>query len=174
MGQGNSEEWKGYQHQLFQDEKERGIFIDGTEEEGCTKILRHPRCKDSLLGFLLDDEKREMDTAWKLFWESYKKYPKNDYVGFRQWIDPNDPNKRGDYKWMTYEKFGNMAINFGVGLRSLGIKDDSNIGIFAINRPEWFLVHMGNLSQSYRTTALYDTLGPDAIAYIIKHAECPV
>merc|ERR1712087_821644 len=49
-----------------------------------------------------------------------------------------------------------------------------NIGLFAMNRPEWYICHMGNLSQSYRSTALYDTLGPDAVQYIVKHAEVPV
>ena len=75
---------------------------------------------------------------------------------------------------MSYKDFGNYAINFGSGLRVLGIEDHSNIGIFSINRPEWYVAHMGNLSQSYRSTALYDTLGPDAVAYIVKHSECPV
>ena len=67
MGQGNSEEWKGYQHQLFADKTERGIWVDGTEEKGATKVLRHPRSKDGLQGFLKDEEKNELDTAWKLF-----------------------------------------------------------------------------------------------------------
>ena len=75
---------------------------------------------------------------------------------------------------MTYQDFGDYAINYGAGLRVLGIEDESNIGLFAINRPEWFVAHMGNLSQSLRSTALYDTLGPDAVAYIVQHSECPV
>ena len=75
---------------------------------------------------------------------------------------------------MTYETFGEMCVSFGCGLRKLGVADDSNIGLFAMNRPEWYLCHMGNLSQSYRSTALYDTLGPDAVSYIVGHAEVPV
>jgi len=174
MGSGNSNEWKGYQEQLFSDKSERGVWIDGTEEKGATKVLRHPRSKDKLQSFLEDDEKNALDTAWKLFAVSYKKNAKNDYTGFRPFTDAdNDPNKRGDYQWMTYQDFGDYAINYGAGLRVLGIEDDSNIGLFAINRPEWFVAHMGNLSQSLRSTALYDTLGPDAVAYIVQHSECP-
>ena len=75
---------------------------------------------------------------------------------------------------MSYQDFGDYAINYGAGLRVLGIADDSNIGIFSTNRPEWYVAHMGNLSQTLRTTALYDTLGPEAVAFIIKHAEVPV
>ena len=67
MGSGNSNEWKGYQEQLFSDKSVRGVWIDGTEEKGATKVLRHPRSSDKLQGFLQDDEKNDLDTAWKLF-----------------------------------------------------------------------------------------------------------
>eukprot|EP01083_Nonionella_stella_P032453 88844_1 len=175
MGQGNSEEWKGYKHQLMQDKSTRGVFIDGTEEKGATKILRHPRAKDGLLSFLENDEKQPLDTAWKLFHTSYKAHPKNDYTGFRPFTDAdNDPNKRGAYQWMSYQDFGDYCIDYGCGLRALGIEDDSNIGIFSLNRPEWYVAHLGNLSQNLRSTALYDTLGPDAVAYIVHHAQVPV
>eukprot|EP00484_Ammonia_sp_Unknown_P029857 CAMPEP_0197049500 /NCGR_PEP_ID=MMETSP1384-20130603/24626_1 /TAXON_ID=29189 /ORGANISM="Ammonia sp." /LENGTH=734 /DNA_ID=CAMNT_0042481783 /DNA_START=61 /DNA_END=2265 /DNA_ORIENTATION=- len=175
MGAGNSEEWKGYQHQLLSDNEARGVFVDGTEEKGATKVLRHPRAKDALCGFLQDDEKNELDTAWKLFSVSYTKHAKNDYAGFRPWTDAdNDASKRGDYQWMSYQDFGDYAVSFGCGLRALEIPDKSNIGIFSINRPEWYVAHMGNLSQSYRSTALYDTLGHDAVAYIVNHAEVPL
>ena len=133
------------------------------------------RAKEGYAGFLKDDEKNELDTAWKLFNVSYKTRSNLNYTGYRPWIDANkDPKKRGNYAWMTYKEFGDYAIAFGVGLRVLGITDKSNIGLFSINRPEWYIAHMGNLSQSYRSTALYDTLGPDAVSYIMHHAEVPV
>jgi len=175
MGQGNSEEWKGYQHQLLSDKTERGCLIDGTEEKGATKIIRCPRAKEGLLSFLKDDEKGDLDTAWKLFEYSYNKNAERDFAGFRPWTDAaNDPKKRGAYQWLKYKAFGDDAIAYGCGLRALGVADKSNIGLFAANRPEWYMAHLGNLSQSYRTTALYDTLGPDAVQYIVKHAEVPV
>eukprot|EP01084_Bolivina_argentea_P111036 198218_1 len=175
MGQGNSEEWKGYQHQLLEDKIQRGVLIDGTEEKGATKVLRHPRAKDGLCSFLKDDEKNDLDTAWKLFNTSYTKHGDKDYTGFRPWTDAdNDIKKRGPYTWIKYKDFGDYAIHYGCGLRALGIADQSNIGIFSLNRPEWYISHMGNLSQTFRTTALYDTLGPDAVSYIVHHAEVPV
>jgi len=175
MGGGNSQEWQGYHHQLMSDKSIRGLLIDGTEEKGATKILRHPRAKDGCLSYLTDEQKTELDTAWKLFTTSYINKPKNDHTGYRPYVDAdNDPSKRGDYQWMTYQETGDIAVAFGCGLRALEIPDQSNIGLFAMNRPEWYQAHLGNLSQSYRTTALYDTLGPDAVSYIVKHAEVPV
>eukprot|EP01084_Bolivina_argentea_P266627 452271_1 len=175
MGQGNSEEWKGYNHQLLQDEKQRGYLVPDSEEKNTSQILRNPRAKDGFIGFLQDDEKNELDTAWKLFNVSYKNRAQSPYTGYRPWTDADkDPKKRGAYAWMTYQEFGDYAVSFGCGLRALGIEDKSNIGLFALNRPEWYIAHMGNLSQSYRTTALYDTLGPDAVSYIVHHAEVPL
>jgi len=175
MGSGSSEEWKGYQHQLLADKTERGCLIDGTEEKGATKIIRCPRAKEGLLSFLQDDEKNDLDTAWKLFAVSYAKNKDCDFSGFRPWTDAaTDPTKRGAYEWVKYGAFGDDAVAYGCGLRALGVVDKSNIGLFAGNRPEWYVAHLGNLSQSYRSTALYDTLGPDAVQYIVKHAEVPV
>ena len=57
------------------------------------------------------------------------------------------------------------------GLRSLGLAEKSNIGIFAINRSEWVICHLSNWNSSYRTVALYDTLGAQAVQYIVWHAE---
>ena len=52
-----------------------------------------------------------------------------------------------------------------------GVNDQANIGIFSINRSEWMVAHLANWSQSYRTVALYDTLGAQAVQYIVWHAE---
>ena len=71
---------------------------------------------------------------------------------------------------MSYKTFyDDFVIPWGEGLRTLDIEDKSNICIFSQNRPEWYAVHMGNLSQSFRTCALYDTLGPKGVAFIISY-----
>eukprot|EP01084_Bolivina_argentea_P225750 381406_1 len=168
--------WLGHQHQLFSDKIQRGILIDGTEEKNATKALRHPRAKEGLWNtFLIDDENNQLDTVWKLFNISYTKHANDEYSGFRPWTDAdNDINRRGSYTWMRYKDFGDYAIDFGCALRTLGITDQSNIGIFSVNRPEWYVAHMGNLSQSYSTVPLYNNLDPDAVSYIVHHAQVPV
>jgi len=173
---GNKNSWQGYDHQLMAQKEPRGVFIDGTEEKGATRILRHPRAKEGVLSFLKDphEEKGELDTAWKLFKTSYVHRSGEQYCGFRPWTDADDASKRGKYEWMTYGEFGDSAVAFGCGLRALDVADQSNVGIFSQNRPEWMVAHLGNLSQSLRTTALYDTLGPDAVSYIVHHAQVPV
>ena len=45
------------------------------------------------------------------------------------------------------------------------------IGIWSINRPEWAIADLGCSSYSNYTVALYDTLGPDTVEFVINHAE---
>nr|AOE43315.1 fcsA [Cavenderia deminutiva] len=63
------------------------------------------------------------------------------------------------------------AENIGAGLIKLGIQPGDRIGIFSINRPEWVLSDMGAMNHSIVPVALYATLGPNAIEYVINHAE---
>jgi long-chain acyl-CoA synthetase len=48
------------------------------------------------------------------------------------------------------------------------------VGLYAINRPEWIISEHALYSFSLFPVALYDTLGPDASAYIVNHAELPI
>jgi len=89
-------------------------------------------------------------------------------------------DKRGDFVYDSYAECYEQTLNIGLGLR-FGLKkygydlpEHSNIGIFMRNRSEWMLTHLANWSQSYRTVALYDTLGFESVKYITNHAEMPV
>lgn len=53
----------------------------------------------------------------------------------------------------------------------LAALDRFDAGIYTINRPEAFKVLMAGFSQRICACPLYDTLGPNAVGYIIKHAE---
>lgn len=45
------------------------------------------------------------------------------------------------------------------------------IGIWSINRPEWTITDLGCSSYSLYTVALYDTLGPETVEFVVNHAE---
>lgn len=47
----------------------------------------------------------------------------------------------------------------------------TNIGIYAQNCPEWILTEQAVYCYSMVLVPLYDTLGPDACAFIIKQGE---
>ncbi|KAH7285771.1 hypothetical protein KP509_33G045300 [Ceratopteris richardii] len=78
-----------------------------------------------------------------------------------------------EYKWMTYGEVGAARAAIGSGLIQHGIGMGSCIGLYFINRPEWIITEHACSSYSFISVPLYDTLGPDAVKYIIGHAEMP-
>lgn len=100
------------------------------------------------------------------------KYKDNPLYGTRKY---NEDGSRGDYVWISFAEFREKSRNLARGLEEIcGIQKDGNVGIFAMNRVEWCITSWGNMTRSFRTVALYDTLGPDAIEHILGHAELTV
>lgn len=74
---------------------------------------------------------------------------------------------------MTFNEALLRAKNFGSGLVSLGLKPGPKtfVCIYSQNRPEWILCEQGCYNYSLVLVPLYDTLGPDACAFIINQTE---
>uniref|UniRef100_A0A3P8W275 Long-chain-fatty-acid--CoA ligase n=1 Tax=Cynoglossus semilaevis TaxID=244447 RepID=A0A3P8W275_CYNSE len=81
---------------------------------------------------------------------------------------PNQP-----YKWMSYKEVTSRAEHLGSGLLHQGCQPNTNqfIGVFAQNRPEWIISELACYTYSMVVVPLYDTLGADAIRFIINTAE---
>ncbi|KAG8929631.1 hypothetical protein FRC02_005296 [Tulasnella sp. 418] len=86
-----------------------------------------------------------------------------------------------EYVWETYaqvdvrRKMVGSALEYLYRNSKLGPKREFEVvGIWSINRPEWQIIDLA--CQAYRkvSVSLYDTLGPDAVEYIINHAEIPI
>ncbi|CAI9776320.1 unnamed protein product [Fraxinus pennsylvanica] len=76
----------------------------------------------------------------------------------------------GEYQWMTYGEAGAARSALGSGLVKHGIAKGSCVGLYFINRPEWMIVDHACSAYSLISVPLYDTLGPDAVKYIVNHA----
>uniref|UniRef100_A0A8C6Q3N7 Long-chain-fatty-acid--CoA ligase n=1 Tax=Nothobranchius furzeri TaxID=105023 RepID=A0A8C6Q3N7_NOTFU len=65
------------------------------------------------------------------------------------------------------------AEHVGSGLLHQGCQPNSNqfIGVFAQNRPEWIISELACYTYSMVVVPLYDTLGADAIRFIINTAD---
>ncbi|KAI8643178.1 hypothetical protein BD408DRAFT_365393 [Parasitella parasitica] len=86
--------------------------------------------------------------------------------------------ERGPYVWQTYRQVSHRITNFGSGLlnylnHTMNDTRTTNIpiGIWSVNRPEWTITDLGCSSYSLYTVALYDTLGPDTVEFVVNHAE---
>ncbi|KAL2609860.1 hypothetical protein R1flu_028433 [Riccia fluitans] len=99
---------------------------------------------------------------------SARVYEDCKYLGARV---RREDGSAGEYKWMTYGEVGAARSAIGSALVKHGIPKGSCVGLYMINRPEWVIVEQACNSYSYVSVPLYDTLGADAVQYIINHAE---
>ncbi|KAK6845153.1 AMP-binding enzyme [Apiospora arundinis] len=148
------------------------VPIPGSEVEGRSAVYRHWRFKD---GPLLETFDPEVRTFHELFQDSAKRFPGNRCLGTRPW-NPTTKSWENRYAWQTYEEVAERAKNFGSGIldlhRKAGVTADKfGVGLWCQNRAEWQITDIALSGQSLYTVSLYETLGPDASEYIIKHAE---
>ncbi|XP_036372492.1 long-chain-fatty-acid--CoA ligase 1a isoform X2 [Megalops cyprinoides] len=80
------------------------------------------------------------------------------------------PNK--PYEWLSYQEVADKAEYLGSALLHRGHSQagDKFIGVFAQNRPEWTIAELACYTYSLVSVPLYDTLGTEAIGYIIDKA----
>ncbi|XP_052194627.1 long chain acyl-CoA synthetase 7, peroxisomal isoform X2 [Diospyros lotus] len=72
---------------------------------------------------------------------------------------------------MTYGEAGTARSAVGSALWHHGLSKGARVGLYFINRPEWLIVDHACSAYSYISVPLYDTLGPDAVKYIVNHAD---
>ncbi|RKP08894.1 hypothetical protein THASP1DRAFT_14984 [Thamnocephalis sphaerospora] len=77
----------------------------------------------------------------------------------------------GPYVWETYGQVLKRIEALGSGLAKLGTNERDRVGLFSVNRPEWVIGEHACFKYNYVTVPLYDTLGDEAIEYIIGQTE---
>ncbi|XP_019053177.1 PREDICTED: long chain acyl-CoA synthetase 6, peroxisomal-like isoform X2 [Nelumbo nucifera] len=112
----------------------------------------------------------EIGTLHDNFVHAVETFQDYKYLGTRVRVD----GTVGEYKWMTYGEAGTARAAIGSGLIYHGIPKGSCIGLYFINRPEWLIVDHACSAYSYISVPLYDTLGPDAVKYIVNHSSVQV
>ncbi|CAN6544197.1 unnamed protein product [Malus baccata var. baccata] len=101
---------------------------------------------------------------------SSKKYPNNSMLGRREVTD----KKVGPYVWLTYQEVYDSAIRIGAAIRSRGVNPGDRCGIYGSNCPQWLTAMEACNSQAITYVPLYDTLGANAVEFIINHAEVSI
>ncbi|KAM9611882.1 long-chain-fatty-acid--CoA ligase 5 isoform 1-T2 [Morphnus guianensis] len=119
---------------------------------------------NNLLSYYFEDGK----TLYEVFQRGLHASGNGSCLGYRK---PNQP-----YQWLTYKQVLDRAQYLGSGLLQKGCKQSSNqfIGIFAQNRPEWIISEYACYTYSMVAVPLYDTLGPEAIIYIVNKADISI
>ncbi|XP_020099651.1 long chain acyl-CoA synthetase 2 [Ananas comosus] len=108
-----------------------------------------------------------IESPWDFFSGAVKRYPENQMLGHRQVVN----GKVGTYVWQTYEEVYHKVMKIGSCMRSCGINPGDRCGIYGSNCPEWVIAMEACTSQGIVYVPLYDTLGANAVEFIIGHAE---
>ncbi|CDO97106.1 unnamed protein product [Coffea canephora] len=111
-----------------------------------------------------------MESPWDFFRESVTKNAKNRMLGRRQVTD----GKAGSYAWLNYEEVYSTTLKIGSAIRRRGVNPGDRCGIYGANCPEWIMAMQACSSQAITYVPLYDTLGPNAVEFIINHAEVSI
>ncbi|XP_055528399.1 long-chain-fatty-acid--CoA ligase 1 isoform X1 [Wyeomyia smithii] len=137
---------------------------DGPEQIHVSKFYKE--AKDGKFISCLSDDAR---TLYQTFRKGVIESNNGPCLGWRK-------NLHSPYEWMTFNEALLRAKNFGSGLIALGLRPGPStfVGIYSQNRPEWILFEQGVYCYSMVVVPLYDTLGPDACAFIIHQAEITV
>ncbi|KFP25874.1 Long-chain-fatty-acid--CoA ligase 1 [Colius striatus] len=135
----------------------QSVEVEGGEHARRSSLLK----SDELLIYYYDDVR----TAYDIFQRGLQVSNNGPCLGVRK---PNQP-----YEWISYKEASDRAECVGSALLHRGFKPShiQYIGIFSQNRPEWVIIEQGCYAFSMVVVPLYDTLGTEAITYIVNKAD---
>uniref|UniRef100_A0A7N0ZRK1 Long-chain-fatty-acid--CoA ligase n=1 Tax=Kalanchoe fedtschenkoi TaxID=63787 RepID=A0A7N0ZRK1_KALFE len=128
-------------------------------------VYRCVYAKDGLL-----EVPGELASPWDFFSNAVKKNPKNRMLGLRQKMD----GKAGPYEWKTYQEAHDAALRIGSAMRSRGVNPGGRCGIYGSNASQWIIAMEACNSQAITYVPLYDSLGANAVEFIVNHAEISI
>jgi len=115
------------------------------------------------------DHSGELQTVNKCIWELWEEYValhgEANCMAYRQYMPGGI---RGEYKFWSYKKVNIKAQQIANGLHALKLSGEKNVGIWSKNSPEWMLAALACWRQGCKVVPFYDTLGPDAMLYILE------
>ncbi|NXY21929.1 ACSL1 ligase, partial [Atrichornis clamosus] len=135
----------------------QSVEVEGGEHARRSSLLN----SDELLFYYYDDVR----TAYDIFQRGLQVSNNGPCLGVRK---PNQP-----YEWISYKEVSDRAECVGSALLHRGFKPShiQYIGIFSQNRPEWVIIEQACYAFSMVVVPLYDTLGAEAITYIVNKAD---
>lgn len=154
------------------------------------------RCNYNAETELVTCPSKGMATAWDCFEASFKKFASNKCMGTRTYLGEHRKEEGhkivkkifGDTTWQTYGEVHQRALNFGQGLRALGMEPSpskSKAEFEASSAPDtlllwedtcadWMTCAAAAFSQTLVVATSYATLGIDGVIESINQCECPV
>uniref|UniRef100_A0A4W3I5E1 Arachidonate--CoA ligase n=1 Tax=Callorhinchus milii TaxID=7868 RepID=A0A4W3I5E1_CALMI len=139
------------------DLSKQSVLIKGNDRARRCALLKG----DDTISYYYSDVR----TLYEAFQRGLHASDNGPCLGYRKQNQP--------YQWLSYKQVTDRAKYLGSGLLHRGCKPtpDQYIGVFSQNRPEWIISEQACYTYSMSVVPLYDTLGLEAIVYIINKAE---
>jgi long-chain acyl-CoA synthetase len=111
----------------------------------------------------------DVRTLYDLFKKRQSLTPNNRYLGWKA-------SSGTPYQWITYNQANELIQQLGSAFLSFGMKPatEEYVGIFGKNRVEWVLTQQACEHYSLVNVPLYDTLGDEAISFILVQTQLKV
>ncbi|KAI7887248.1 uncharacterized protein EV154DRAFT_520724 [Mucor mucedo] len=135
------------------------------QKDGETLPHRHFRFADKLV-----DHPENIHTLWDMYLNGYKLAGDRPFMGTRRM----ENGVAKEYVWQSHPEVRKRIENYGKGLIELGLKRQQALGVYAVNRPEWTMTELASYRQAFIIVALYDTLGAEAMEYIVNQVDMEV
>ncbi|KAI6895283.1 acetyl-CoA synthetase-like protein [Hortaea werneckii] len=134
----------------------------------------------------------ETNTIFDILRRSSQKYGNAKALGKRKLVKMHEETKKikkmvdgkeqeVDKKWQYFElspyeyysftEYEQLALKVGSGLRSLGMKSEDRVHLFAATHPHWLATAHGALSQSMPIVTAYDTLGEEGLSHSLQQTH---
>nr|AJQ20632.1 Long-Chain Acyl-CoA Synthetase [Salvia miltiorrhiza] len=148
----------------FVSEKGYSVVLPEKLQSGEWNVYRNGRSPLKLVSRFVDHP--EIATLHDNFVHAVETFRDYKYLGMRFQED----GTVGEYRWITYGEAGTSRSAIGSSLVRRCIQKGSCVGLYFVNRPEWVVVDHACSAYSFVSVPLYDTLGPEAVRYIVNHA----
>ncbi|KAH9039045.1 acetyl-CoA synthetase-like protein [Lactarius hengduanensis] len=154
------------------DLKRQSLEVPGTKRPGQTAHYRN-----AIFGYVDLNTPGALATLPEIFDAGYALSKDLTFLGHRP-VASKSPLKYADhYVWQTYAQVDDRRRNLGSAIHALfengtvGGGEFPTVGLWSPNRPEWVVVELALNAYGKVGVSLYDTLGDEAVEYIIDHAH---
>lgn len=130
----------------------------GPDRPGETRTLRNSKHAKALLSKTSEG----FTTIFQSVQAAFRRYHDRQLFGTR--ID-------GQYQWLTYGEIEPLVYQFGTALCEVCPRTNEEltcVGLISRNRKEWYVADFACCLYGKVSVPLYETLGPQAMAHIIK------
>src|SRR2546427_6337510 len=79
-------------------------------------------------------------------------------------------------RWLpiTWKEYARAVTRLGNALLSEALQPKDRVALWSANRPEWQIADLAILHAGLATVAIYQTLAPDQVKYLLSHSESKV